>query len=334
MKINFIFVRHGYGCHNAIYPLHDNNIISKEDAITFAGQVTDNKEMNDKLFIDPELTQIGVDASAYNGCIVSKTIRQIGFDEFKKDVFSSINIVGASPLIRSMETAHEMTKMWSVKPDKIFVFPHLRELDERSSDKFSDSSRRNLDIIPSYAMKSIPEQKKYLKSVGLDDLIDFRFVENNLTIRSEPGDISVFVEWFINTVLPKIEQVKILNVFLVTHAGVLKDFVTTNISESEGEYPFYNNTGFILSVNNKNDENQYELDKYIPLRKYLPKTFFKSYSDDKYANGKYYCPSKRCGRFCNFIKHDPNETIKKINVPYCSNSKNENLNVSDFKFKN
>ena len=333
MKINFIFVRHGYGCHNAIYPLHDNNIISKEDAITFAGQVTDNKESNDRLFIDPELTQIGVDASAYNGCIVSKTIRQIGFDEFKKDVFSSINIVGASPLIRSMETAYEMTKSWSVKPDKIFVFPHLRELDERSIDKFSDYSRKNLDIIPSYAMKSIPEQKEYLKTVGLDKVVDFRFVENNLKIRAEPGDIAVFIEWFINKVLPMIEPVKTLNVFLVTHAGVLKDFVTTNISNSEGKYPFYNNTGFIVSVNNNNDKNEFEMYKYIPLRKYLPKTFFRSYSDDKYANGSYYCPSKRCGRFCNFIKHDANSSITKIDVPSCSNTKNENLNISSLKFK-
>lgn len=338
MKINFIFVRHGYGCHNAIGPLYKNNILKEKYSNAFYGKVSSNKEQNENLFIDPELTQIGVDASAYNGCIVSKTIRKIGFQEFENDEFKSINIVGSSPLIRSMETAYEMTKLWNVKPNKIFVFPHLREIDESSSDKYSKQSRKRMDLEPSYAMKSIYEQKKYLKSVNLDNIIDFKYVENYLPIRSEPGDVIDFIKWFKYNILPNIEPINILNVFVVTHAGVLRDFVEKYIGENENS-GFYNNTGFIVSFKEKeNDTNvpkMLTMDKYIPLNKYLPKTFFKTYSDDKYADSEYYCPSNRCSKFCKFIKHDPNKKINKIDLPTCSNTIEDNLSlISKLNIKN
>jgi broad specificity phosphatase PhoE len=325
-------VRHGHGCHNAVSTLYKNNILKQEDALQFHGNITNDAAKNDKLFIDPELTQIGLDASAYNGCIISKTIRKIGFDQYKKDVFSTINLVGCSPLIRCMETAYEMTKNWSVKPDKIYVFPYLREIDESSIDKHSKESQFVMDTTPSYAMKTIDEQTNYLKSVNLNKIIDFSFVKDNMKGRSEAGDIPRFIEWFINTILPNIEPVKRLNVFIVTHTGVLSDFVRFNISNDEGKNGFINNDGFIITIDEKNT-NQYELTKYIPLRKHLPKTFFRSYSDDKYTDSAYYCPSNRCSKFCNYIPHDKSKQIDKIDVPKCSNSKNENLSTTITKLK-
>lgn len=328
MKINFIFVRHGYGCHNAIGPLYENNILNQKSVEILSGQISSSKSKNENLFIDPELTQIGVDASAYNGCIVSKTIRKIGFEEFENDEFSSINIVGCSPLIRSMETAYEMTKLWSTKPDKIYVFPHLRELHEGSLDKYSKKSRKIIDLQPSYAMKSIKEQKKYLQGVNLNNIIDFRYVENDLKGRSEPGDIVDFIRWFKGNILENIKPVDTLNVFIVTHAGVLRDFVEKNITNDKGR--FRNNTGFIISFKEKESENSnipniITMYKYVSLNNYLPDTFFKTYSNEKYADSEYYCPSNRCSKFCKYIKHDSNKPINKIDIPDCLNTKEDNL---------
>jgi len=327
MRINFIFCRHGYGCHNAISPLVKQNTISIEDARPLFGKITDNQEENDKLFIDPELTEIGVDASVYNGCIVSKTIRKIGFDIFKKDEFSSINIVGCSPLIRSMETAYQMTKLWTKKPDKIYVFPYLREIDEMSTNKYSEESKKTMDTNPSYAMKSLDKQKEYLKSVELDNIIDFSFIEKNLEGRSEAGDIPRFVSWFTKNILPNIEtKIDTLNVFIITHAGVLSDFVKKNISEKKGKQGYYNNSGFVISITNEKNQ-RFEIDKFISLLKYLPNTFFKNYSAAEYVKGNYYCPSKRCSNFCKYIKHDASKEIDKIKTKTCSNTDQDNLSV-------
>jgi broad specificity phosphatase PhoE len=328
MRINFIFVRHGYGCHNAVSSLYMNKLINKNDIINFEGAVSQNEEENEKLFIDPELTDIGINASAYNGCIVSSTIREIGYKIFEEDVFSSINIVGCSPLIRSMETAYEMTKTWSTPPDKIYVFPLLREIDERSSDKYSRLSRLVINKEPSYAMKPIVNQKKHLEKYNLDKLIDFKYVENNLQGRSEPGDIMEFIKWFITEIYNKIEPLEYLNVFIVTHAGVLSDFVK-QISENEANRGFVNNSGFILSVTGEKDE--FEIDKYISLNDHLPNTFFKDYKNKKYVNNNYYCPSNRCSNFCKYIKHDKDQKLEQIKLDSCKNKTGENLKITKLK---
>src|SRR5690606_14672139 len=102
-------------------------------------------------------------------------------------------IVGCSPLIRSMETAYYMTRKWPEQPEKIFVFPYLREIDEGSSNKYSTQSRKKIKSSPNYAMKSIQEQKDYLKSINLLNHFDFTFVEDNKKGREEPGDIPTFI---------------------------------------------------------------------------------------------------------------------------------------------
>ena len=74
MNINFAFIRHGYGCHNAMSSLVKANIITKNQALSLLGQSDSNDltPMN-----DPVLTPMGVDASITNGCIISKVIKKI-----------------------------------------------------------------------------------------------------------------------------------------------------------------------------------------------------------------------------------------------------------------
>lgn len=287
MNINYTFVRHGFGCHNAVRSLIANNKITKKDILKV--DITN--------LTDPELSEIGVDASLKNGYIIKQIFN-------KMDIVEGINtkgptIVGCSPLIRSMETAYYMTREWSTPPSKIYVLPLLREIDESSKDKYSKKSRQIIDTHSSYAMKTIKEQKEYLQSVGILDIFDFRFVEKNPTLRTEPGDILEFVKWFNKTINKTKRTSNDLNAFIVTHAGVLRDYAQTG---------FINNSGFILSTTFENKTTNFG--KMVILDKYLPSHFFYEYSNPKYANEEYYCPSNRCKYYCTMLPKS-NE-LKKI----------------------
>lgn len=274
-NMNFIFVRHGYGCHNAIGNLINNGLLN----------IDMGRQLLKTELVDPELTSIGVDASINNGNIINKILKSLSKNLNNKNLkMDEINVIGCSPLIRSMETAYFMSKDWINPPKKIYVFPLLREIDESGIDKYSEKSFRAMETIPSYAMKSIIEQKQYLKSIGILDLFDFSFVEKYPVLRKEPGDISKFINWFISNYISKIQHMSNLNVFIVTHAGVLKDYSKTG---------FVNNSGFVL--NGKLKSNIFNFSKYISLSSLLPKQFFQSYNKSKWNNKSYYCPSNRCG---------------------------------------
>lgn len=293
-NVNFAFVRHGYGCHNAAKPLHNNGVLS------FA-------EVDVLRMADPELTPLGVDASLNNGCVISKILRKLPvITSDPKMQMSPIQIVGCSPLIRSMETAYYMTRNWKNPPSKIYVFPLLREIDESSNDKYSPSSRKRIEDIPSYAMKSIQEQKQYLDSIGLLKYFDFTFVETDDKLRKEPGDVGEFIKWF---ALQSFSQN--INCFIVTHAGVLRDFAHQG---------FANNSGFVVNTTITNKKNV-TYNKLIILDSYLPTYFFANYNDTEYTNSKYFCPSSRCGQLCTIIPND-NER-EKIEGTGCS-AYNEN----------
>lgn len=274
-NINFVFVRHGYGCHNAIGNLIRNNALNYEDG----------KELLKSDLVDPELTEIGLKASISNGNIINKVIKSLNKNfKNKKLIMDEMNVIGCSPLIRSMETAYFMSKEWVNPPNKIYVFPLLREIDESSTDKYSNKSRETMETTPSYAMKSISEQKKYLRSIGLLELFDFSFVEKYSELRKEPGDIPEFINWFIVNYMSQIQQRSNLNVFIITHAGVLKDYSKTG---------FTNNSGFVL--NGKLKDNNFKLNEYISLSSFLPKEFFQEYYKSKWNNKSKFCPSNRCG---------------------------------------
>ena len=88
MNINFAFLRHGYGCHNAMSSLVRGSVIDYRDAKLF---MRDNDGINilkDRLvpLNDPVLTNIGVEASIHNGCIINKILKRLpiitGFNAF------------------------------------------------------------------------------------------------------------------------------------------------------------------------------------------------------------------------------------------------------------
>lgn len=338
MNVNFAFIRHGYGCHNAMSTLVHNDIISLNDARQFMKNQRSNKLPNilenDILPLnDPVLTNIGVEASIYNGCIINKILKQmkniIQDPNLKMETF---NVVGCSPLIRCMETAYYMTRKWQNPPDQIYVFPLLREIDESSVDKYSEESREIIRVTPSYSIKSIEEQKEYLRSLGILQYFNFSFVESFPQERLEPGDIKQFMSWFSKYFIPLIENKDIenLNVFVTTHAGVLKDF------SGEG---FYNNSGFIINTTLNKDI--YNFNKYVSLNTYINEyKFFSDYKNVNYNSVEYYCPSNRCGQLCSVAKGPVvTQNIKQIglqcelDIDTQENIKSKSQNISHNPFK-
>ena len=296
MNVNFAFIRHGLGCHNVMSSLANNNIITVDQRNALLG-VAPQKGIT--VMNDPVLTELGVDASIRNGCIISKVLQSLyklkENPDFNMDV---INIVGCSPLIRCMETSYYMTRKWTNPPNKIYVFPHLRELDESSSNPYSLESKQRLNTVSAYAIKTLSEQKDYLKKIGLLEYFDFTFVEKFQQERLEPGSIRNFLIWFFKKFIPNFQVNKNLNVFVTTHAGVLHEFSKTG---------FVNNSGFVVNV--KRTDSDINVNTLISLNKYLPKWFFNDY--DNYNNVNYYCPSNRCEELCKITKTVPN-TIRHI----------------------
>ena len=288
MNINFCFVRHGYACHNAVRNLYKNKLISYEESkkITAPG----NK--------DPELTEIGVQASINNGMIITKLIKEVSSNAKNKSMdIQTINVVGCSPLIRSMETAYYMTRKWKTPPNKIYVLPILREIDEGSSNKYSKESRERMNGLMAYGMKSIEEQKEYLKSKGILEFFNFDFVEGNIE-RTEPGDINKFINWISRTQFCKND----CNMFIVTHAGVLNEYA------KEG---FFNNSGFVVNYTKENNGRMIR-NQLFSLNKILPRSFFYDYDKTEYNGIEYYCPSNRCSAFCTNVKNSKDVILKKI----------------------
>jgi hypothetical protein len=325
MNVNFAFLRHGYGCHNAMSNLVYNDVVSSSNALKFMKRGVESKNIlkGDILPLnDPVLTNVGVEASIYNGCIVNKILRRLsnmysGNKNLRMDTF---NVVGCSPLIRCMETSYYMTRKWKNPPTKIYVFPLLREIDESSLDKYSEKSRETIRITPSYSIKSIDEQKQYLQKLGILDFFDFSFVETFPRERIEPGDIKEFMNWFAKYFMTLLNTTDTnLNVFITTHAGVLKDY------SGEG---FYNNSGFVI---NTTYVDNFSKNMYISLNNYIKEyDFFKNYSDPKYNSVKYYCPSDRCGQLCSVAKGSINN-LEKIGLT-CNIEDDEN-NKQQLPFK-
>lgn len=264
-RVNFVFVRHGHGCHNAANAMRGaqrNAIVVKPD---------------------PVLTLVGIGATKHNGAILRDVLRQHGIND--------IHMVGSSPLLRCMETSILLSSVfWGQDKGSVFVFPHLREIDERSSDKFSRESRMVIDSKESYAMLPVVKQKRYLCQQGVRDRVDFSFVEHPDSPRSEPGDIPRFIQWFYKHVLPVLDFRKpTLNVVVTTHAGVLRDF--------RGE-AFPNNAGILVETNvSKHGDNE-RLVRVVNLNDQLMSPASNFYHDYSNAPTHGICPLSRCGYHC------------------------------------
>ncbi len=286
-NINFIFVRHGFACHNALRPLNKNGVTTATSIRDFG------------LMSDPELTPLGVDATIHNGCILESTLQNLWkINDDHRLKIKNIDVVGSSPLIRSMESAFYMTQNWESfnKVSKFHVFPYLREIDESGKDKNSPESIYRMNTQPSYRMKSTIEQQMYLAKEGLLPFFDFSQVNNFPYERESPGDILRFIKWFTKYFLassPQLKEKSNINVLIVTHAGVLYEYAR------EG---FTNNSGFVMNttVEYKKTHNSTRTvyNGYYPLHMYTPKNFFTDYNNPVFASKDYYCPSKRCGNLC------------------------------------
>lgn len=303
MNVNFIFVRHGYACHNALSTFMDLTG-------THPSQLVKS---------DPELTQIGADASENNGIQLANIL-----GKFKKSInLNKIHYVMASPLLRSIETAYFMTKNFINPPRKIYVMGHLREIDESSiknpnpQAKYSQKSRDIMKAEPSYRISSISTQQKHLNKFGINNLIDYKFVTNKYEIhKTEPGDILSFLKFIAQSFLPKVLQHfkkdDTINFFVVTHAGVLHDFTKRypNI-ESQG---FRNNTGFLLQTTyniHSSSSAALNINKFISLTPDVENNrhFYTKY---KFQNTDYFCPSNRCTHFCNVIDEPRQRDLKRL----------------------
>lgn len=281
MNLNCIFVRHGLSCSNA------------KRSLSYTTELDKRLLSNILNLDDPHLSQMGVESSINNGKVIENIMFNI--HKFSNVNINDIDLVGCSPMIRSMETAYYMTRKWKNPPKKIVVFPLLRELDERGVDPYSTYSKNILQNVPGYSIKEIREQKEYLKSIGILDYFDFSIIEMENELRKEPGNIKRFIEWFDESI--DMSGYINFNLFIVTHAGVLHQFA------NEG---YVNNSGFILNMTLK-DTIEYK--EFISMNDMLPNYFFKDYNNPKY-NLDYYCPSKRCGNLCNL---SVNKSLKTIN---------------------
>ena len=258
---NFVLVRHGQSCNNA--------------------------RMHDK---DPMLTPLVDDASEYNGKVITDNLNS-------KHRINHINFVMCSPLLRSMETAYQMTKNWVGRPAKIYVVPHLREISFRhnSADEYYaniDSEVERINNNNGFSMLSVEEQLFKLKTISnIDtDLFDFTYLKDdsgniNNDLRNSIGDISNFIRWFKQKV-----TLEPCNVFAVTHSGVLYEAMySVGIREV---ISMYNNTGIIVK-DNINDKRNIT----IISRQNIYKDRYKDEKKDSHYNYEKcnICPSPKCG---------------------------------------
>ena len=247
--VNFIFLRHGNACHN---------VINKIGYKRVPGDIN---------YKDPQLTHYGVDMSIWMGCLIKNMLKIISTTDIEgaEDIedIEEIDIIGSSPLIRAIETAYFTTRNWNKPPNKIHIFPFLRELDENifKFPELTKYSNKAIYNIPEYAIKTIPEQKEYLlQTFGKvrSSFFDFSSVIEFPEEREEPGDIERFIIWFyknLNKIIKRdndnysdnenysdnytTNNKQVYNVLIITHAGVIRDYFDKLVS---------NNMGFVLNT--------------------------------------------------------------------------------------
>ena len=263
IPINYTFIRHSNSMGNSLSSMISNKIVTVNEA----------NHLVDNVLIDPSLSQVGQHASIINGKVIA--------DILKKQNIKYVNVVCCSTLIRSMLSVYYLTRKWEISPKKIFVLPHLREIDEGSNDKWSKESMENVDLISSYRMKPLIEQKKVLQKLGIIDMFDFSFVEKSEYLRHSLGDIPNFINWTKQNILDKVFQKSVIptsyHFYVITHAGVLSDY--TQLS-------FPNNTGIIVKGIYYLRTNELDILKFINLRPLLEENgnFVDSYNDKKSVN--------------------------------------------------
>lgn len=210
--VNFIFIRHGESCQQVAYNMRNRN--SKVYKKLY------------HLFSDPTLSDEGVLQSINAGSDYNNRFK----NKFNIDSF---DIIGCSPMLRSIETAYYMTLDYN--PDNIQVYPFLRECHKC----YGEDTGESLNKI--WPMRSIEEQKTYLSSVDISN-INFNYVKDN-NDRESPGDIETFLNWFSKNIELTSENT---NVLIITHSHVLQSF-KSSVSP--------NNAGIYFTTEIDNDKN-------------------------------------------------------------------------------
>lgn len=223
MILNFYFIRHGLSCYNAI---KNQNVYEKWDG---------DKERAS----DPHLTNIGV----YNSILTGKWLKQkIGDNRF--------DIVFSSPLIRAMETA----QLTSLRKNKVRVVPYLREIDEHSSNKNSKKSIKKMLSNPAYKKLKLKIQKKRLnkhKLLYYKNRKMYKFYDTKKY--NKVGDINNFLNYFYKYFYKTLPNKEYINILIVSHAGVLKDYYKKSFNNNDGFYIRMNTEKQILKKKSLNN---------------------------------------------------------------------------------
>ena len=219
-----------------------------------------------------------------------------------------------------METANFITDTWAKKPDKIFVFPFLREIYINERGHYNRLSkyvnRAVLNSEPAFQLMARDHSVQYLADKNLLDIYDFRYADGNMV--REPGDIHRFIRYLKYTLFSdyrhKTEN-NTLNLCIITHAGVLYDFAKS-MHQNENVI-LQNNSGCIVKLAESRDA--LEIKSVIPIHAdYIDYDI----SDTETERVKYYCPSKRCKSYCRDSKNWWRKDVKmnKCNTEFtCTN---------------
>lgn len=183
----FIFVRHGESCANAIQRL---------------GGIQGLKH---KYYTDPELTQKGVQSSEVKSPFLMKAL----FKRVPRDF-----TIGSSPLLRAQETAYFMLGKQTEKP--IHVFPHLGEVMLTPFQLFG--KRRLLPGVSRDNMPFSPEdQSAYLNQYKHPPFLKGK------DLRETPynPNLQKFLEWATSHPEEFPEENGVRRVVLFTHSNLL-----------------------------------------------------------------------------------------------------------------
>lgn len=219
---NIVFIRHGLSTVNVLsqvsdLPIHDNHF---------------------EYIVDPSLTSTGAKATKQNGKSLFKTLSKI--PRFK----DGFNLLISSNLTRAIETAYY------IYPGEmpVTILPYLKETGPRIVNAKTGTSKSHAWNRP-HAMST---QKKNLSSHGIATRYDFM----NKSNWDVPSGIAKFLQWFGEggrfllilgqTLKPNQFKSRSFNIIIVTHGGILNDFLKKHQPNFDG--PPDNNEAYYGSV--------------------------------------------------------------------------------------